>query len=115
MGAASATISPLGLDLDLIEHRVLMRSARMAGAGGEMDACEREAAQSCGSYGSDGDSDARKKWASRSIYRGVHPISSLWFLPPYDAHYNGSILIKSREDRAGFFANRLSNDLKLRV
>jgi hypothetical protein len=35
-----------------------------------------------------------------SIYRGVHPIRLLWLLPLYDAHYNGSIPINSREDRA---------------
>jgi hypothetical protein len=74
--------------------------------------------QGCGSYDGDSDNDGRKKRANvvnldpcRSIYSGVHQVRLLRLLPPYDAHHNGSIPIISREDHAGFFANRLSNDL----
>jgi hypothetical protein len=57
-------------------------------------------------------------WSNRdpwhSIYRGVHWVHPLWLLLSYGARYNGSMLIILREDYAGFFAKRLSNDLNSR-
>jgi hypothetical protein len=74
--------------------------------------------QGCGGYVGNSDSNARKKKANgvnpdpcASIYMGVHWIHLLRLLLSYDTHYNGSILIISREDRVGFFVNRLSHDL----
>jgi hypothetical protein len=130
MGAASAAISPLGLNLDLMEHKVLM--CMRSGAWCRMAAlvhgwskpatkwmhARGKRSQGCGSYGGNDNSDGRKKRAngvnpdlSHSIYRGVHWICPLRLLPPYDAHYNGSFPIISREDRARFFVNRLSHNL----
>jgi hypothetical protein len=89
MGAASAAISPLGLDLDLMEHKVLMcmcsgarrRTAALAHGWPELETewmCARgKRSQGCGSYGGNDDNDGRKKTVngvnpepSRSIYRG---------------------------------------------
>jgi hypothetical protein len=112
MGAASATISSLGLDLDLSKQRVLMRmrSGTRRGAAtlahGRLEPvmgwtrAQRKQLQDCGSYGGGGVSDRRKKKMSvvkpdliRSIYRGGHPIRPLKLLPSYGAHRNRSFLI----------------------
>jgi hypothetical protein len=91
MGATSAAISQLGLDLDLIEHKVLMRMR--GGARRRMVVLAHgwpkpamiwkrtlgKRSQGYGSYRGDGGSKRRKEKAngvnpdpSCSIYRGVH-------------------------------------------
>jgi hypothetical protein len=44
-------------------------------------------------------------------HRGVHRVRPLRLLPSYGACCNSFITITSREDHAGFFAKKVSNDL----
>jgi hypothetical protein len=133
MGAASATISSLDLDLDLSKQRVLMRMRSSARCGAVVLARgwpETTTGWTCAQgtqawlrqlRRGDGDNERGGRIGRMcstpdpctSIYSGVHRVRPLRLLPPYDAHRNGSISIISREDHVGFFATRLSNDLKL--
>jgi hypothetical protein len=130
MGAASATISPLGLELDLMEHKVLMRmrggarcksdgaSALMAGVGDWMEARAREAvARLRGATVTRATTTGGRRGRmgvnpnpSHSIYRGSSGSARCGSFHRTTC-YNGSILVISRDDCAGFIVNRLSHDL----
>jgi hypothetical protein len=130
MGAASAAISPLGLGLDIIEHRVLMcmrggarrrtvalrmdgQSRRRDGHAREESGCKVGGATTAMAKATGG---RRRRMGSTPTHAHlfisrVHQIRPLRLLPPHDVHYKGNIPIISREDHTRLFAGRASNDL----
>jgi hypothetical protein len=129
MEAASATISPLWLDVDLMEHKVLMRMC--GGTRWRVVALARgwpesatgwkrvwgKRSQGCEELWRESDNDERKKRVNgvnpdprRSIYRGSTGSACCGSFCR-TTRYNVSIVINSREDCIGFIVNRLSQDL----